>query len=202
MRGSDRFRFTAWGVSGGKPSASYELYFNKGKESQKRYTKIDRLSVQKGDQITVMMPGAAGFGDPLLRDPQLVAADVLRGFVSPEVAERDYGVIVSASGIVDAAATDRIRKTKVRENRRADFDFGSEREAWETVFDDATMRRLTERLYRLPKQARPGARAKVIDAALPNLTPTGEGLISAAIGDADAARARLEAAMDAILGPA
>ena len=202
MRGSDRFRFTAWGVSGGKPSASYELYFNKGKASQQRYTKIDRLSVQKGDQITVMMPGAAGFGDPLLRDPQLVAADVLRGFVSPEVAERDYGVIVSGSGLVDVAATDRIRKGKVRENRRADFDFGPEREAWETVFDDETMRRLTERLYRLPKQARPGARAKVFDAALPDLQRTGEGLISAAIGDADAARARLEAAMDEVLGPA
>jgi N-methylhydantoinase B len=35
---------------------------------------------------------AAGFGDPLTRDPELVAADVAEGALSPETAERVYGV--------------------------------------------------------------------------------------------------------------
>jgi N-methylhydantoinase B len=38
-------------------------------------------------------PGGGGFGDPRTRPPELVLADVRRGFVSRERA-RDYGVTI------------------------------------------------------------------------------------------------------------
>jgi N-methylhydantoinase B len=55
--------------------------------------------------------GGAGIGDPLLRDPARVEADVRDGFVSAEQAASGYGVIVG-----DAAATEE-RRRAVRAGR-------------------------------------------------------------------------------------
>ena len=55
-------------------------------------------------------PGGGGHGDPLARDPERVLADVREGAVSPEAAERDYGVVLAQrdrSWVVDEAATAR-----------------------------------------------------------------------------------------------
>src|SRR5205085_2033021 len=41
--------------------------------------------------------GGAGMGDPLLREPERVAADIGAGYVRPEVAERIYGVVLDAA---------------------------------------------------------------------------------------------------------
>src|SRR5262249_16395099 len=55
-----------------------------------------------------------GYGDPLRRAPDHVAADVLNGYVSVERARSDYGVVVDAGGALDLVATER-----EREGRRA-----------------------------------------------------------------------------------
>jgi len=39
-----------------------------------------------------------------------VAADVAEGYVSPEAARRDYGVVLDAGGLVDATATAALRE--------------------------------------------------------------------------------------------
>jgi N-methylhydantoinase B len=60
-------------------------------------------------------PGGGGYGDALRRDPERVLADVREGFVSPEAAEREFGVALARAGeawIIDRAATDAIR-TKI-----------------------------------------------------------------------------------------
>lgn len=48
---------------------------------------------------------SGGFGDPLAREPDSVAQDVVDGCVSPAVAVAIYGVVVSADGAVDTHAT-------------------------------------------------------------------------------------------------
>jgi N-methylhydantoinase B len=48
---------------------------------------------------------APGFGDPLAREPERVAADVAAGAVRAPVADRVYGVVFDAAGQVDDAAT-------------------------------------------------------------------------------------------------
>jgi N-methylhydantoinase B len=53
--------------------------------------------------------GGGGWGDPLLRDPALVAKEVLQGLVTPAGA-RAYGVVVNATGALDAAATAALRE--------------------------------------------------------------------------------------------
>ena len=61
--------------------------------------------------------GAAGYGDPLLRDPERVVADVAAGGISAELAEREYGVVLSG-GELDAAAT-AARRDELRRARLA-----------------------------------------------------------------------------------
>ena len=200
MRGPDRFRFTSWGVFGGRPAAPFRCIVNAGKADERTLAKIDRLAVKAGDTITVMMPGAGGFGDPYERDTESVRRDVEIGFVSAEAAQRNYGVVVR-DGVLDSAATARVRRSRVRENRHADFDFGPEREAWEAVFDDAILLEINRRLYALPKSVRHERRKRLFEAAVPDLPPAGQGSLAHALADPDAARARLARAIDEILGP-
>ncbi|MEM7326204.1 MAG: hydantoinase B/oxoprolinase family protein, partial [Actinomycetota bacterium] len=55
-------------------------------------------------------PGGGGWGDPFLRDPQLVLNDVRDGVISVGTAARDYGVVISGDGrSVDEEATDQLR---------------------------------------------------------------------------------------------
>jgi N-methylhydantoinase B len=58
-----------------------------------------------------MTPGGGGWGDPLQRDVARVQGDVLDGFVSPQSARDDYGVILAPhTGEVDEVATRQLRQ--------------------------------------------------------------------------------------------
>jgi N-methylhydantoinase B len=63
-----------------------------------------------GERFVCVGPAGGGYGDPLARDPARVREDVADGFVSVEAAKRDYGVALTATGIVDEAATKRLRR--------------------------------------------------------------------------------------------
>ena len=60
---------------------------------------IDRACVigplENYDIVTSPQTGGCGFGDPLDRDPHLVAIDLGNGFISQQSAEKIYGVIAS-----------------------------------------------------------------------------------------------------------
>jgi N-methylhydantoinase B len=66
---------------------------------------------QPGDALTFSSAGGGGYGSPLERDIEAVAQDVLNGYVSLEGARRDYGVVMTADGRVDHAATRALRQT-------------------------------------------------------------------------------------------
>ena len=67
-----------------------------------------RLSA--GDTLQITVPNSAGYGDPLERDPELVLSDVLDGYTTVELAERDYGVVIDGETLtVDSEATRRLR---------------------------------------------------------------------------------------------
>jgi N-methylhydantoinase B len=69
--------------------------------------------IPDGERLMLYLAGGGGMGDPAHRDPALVAQDVRSGLVSVEAASRDYGVAVSPDGIVDEAATARLRRYAV-----------------------------------------------------------------------------------------
>ena len=66
------------------------------------------MPVAPGDLLHFVTWGGGGWGDPLERDPELVALEVQRGLVSVEGAAR-YGVVLTADGTVDSAATEATR---------------------------------------------------------------------------------------------
>ena len=65
----------------------------------------------QGDVITLAFSaGGAGYGDPLERDPELVAEDVRRGFISASAAENVYRVAWEPENeAIDPEATRRMR---------------------------------------------------------------------------------------------
>ncbi|MDH3235692.1 MAG: hydantoinase B/oxoprolinase family protein, partial [Alphaproteobacteria bacterium] len=67
------------------------------------------------DALYVRWNGGGGFGDPLDRDAQAVAADVRGGVVSAEAARSVYGVVLTESDAgsgtsVDEDATEALRQ--------------------------------------------------------------------------------------------
>jgi N-methylhydantoinase B len=67
------------------------------------------MNIGKDGRFICYGPAGGGYGNPLERDPQKVADDVLDGVISVETALADYGVVVSADGRVDQTATDKVR---------------------------------------------------------------------------------------------
>jgi N-methylhydantoinase B len=67
------------------------------------------MNITKDGRFICYGPAGGGYGNPLERDPQKVADDVLDGVISPAIALRDYGVVVSSKGAIDQAATKKAR---------------------------------------------------------------------------------------------
>ncbi|WNF01062.1 hydantoinase B/oxoprolinase family protein [Streptomyces luomodiensis] len=108
------------------------------------------LSVGPGDVVVLRVGGGGGHGDPIERDPALVAADVRSGAVTVDAARVSYGVVLDAEGHPDRGATSAERE-RIRQDRR-----GWAREGGLAVRRSEAHERLRERGQWC--QARPGVR--------------------------------------------
>ena len=54
--------------------------------------KVAGFRLGRGDRVVIETSGGGGYGDPLEREPERVAADVREGYVSPDEARGEYGV--------------------------------------------------------------------------------------------------------------
>ena len=103
-------------MEGGRDGRPGDIWINPETDRAKRLpTRYADYPLKAGDIFRLDTPGGGGYGDPLARPAERVLADVREGFVSPEVAERDYGVVFKREGsnfVVDAAAT-QARRAKV-----------------------------------------------------------------------------------------
>ncbi|SFZ83370.1 N-methylhydantoinase B [Devosia enhydra] len=193
-RGMERFVFRPWGMAGGMPGERARVVVNLGRPDERELGKLDMFLARAGDIVTIMTPGGGGYGDPLDRPPAEVLADVRYGYVSREGARRDYGVVLTGMA-VDEAATSALRD-EMRAGRPpiAAFNFGPEREAWEAVFDDATMSRLNAALMRIPTATRYERRKRLFMDVIPGLK-RGAADLAAVVGDISEARQRLAGAI-------
>lgn len=68
------------------------------------------FELTENDILYMRLAGGGGYGDPLEREPELVAEDLVNNLVSIESAREVYGVVIDPeTGTVDAAATTRLR---------------------------------------------------------------------------------------------
>ena len=147
-RNRDRSFFRPWGTDGGRAAGLADMVVNPDTPDARRMGSKDTAILQPGDVLEVRSAGGGGRGNPAEREPWRVARDVARGYVSPEAAERDYGVILR-DGEVDEAATEAARAAMPAPSA-AFFHYGPEREGYEARWTDEAYDRLTEILGSLP----------------------------------------------------
>lgn len=113
---SYRTIFSCFGVNGGQAGRSGGAIINPGSPQEEQILyKREAVPVKAGDVVRILTPGGGGWGDPLVRIADWVRLDVVRGLVTPQAAEDEYGVVLQASDDltrvweVDEPATNRLR---------------------------------------------------------------------------------------------
>jgi N-methylhydantoinase B len=93
----DRVDHPARGRRGGGPGAPTTIVRDDGVAMRGK----GKQFVPHGARVVLAFPGGAGYGDAAARDGQAVRRDLARGYISGEVAARDYGL--SAAEIAEVA---------------------------------------------------------------------------------------------------
>jgi N-methylhydantoinase B len=91
---ADRTVYAAPGLHGGQSGATGEVTLDDGTRLNAKALK----DLKERDVVHVNLPGGGGYGEPFARDPEKVRWDVIEGYVTPEEAEKRYGVAVRYSG--------------------------------------------------------------------------------------------------------
>jgi N-methylhydantoinase B len=118
---ADRTKYPAPGLLGGQAGAAGEVALGDGTRLHAK----SLVDLGAGDTVHVNLPGGGGYGDPLQRDAQRVLWDVIEGYITPEEAEKKYGVAVRYTGkpeelvkLTDHWVIDPLRTAELREARR------------------------------------------------------------------------------------
>jgi N-methylhydantoinase B len=102
---SGRYTYPPEGLFGGKPGAKARFLVNGEAGNPYGLTQL-----KPGDVVTIDAPGGGGYGSPLEREPEMVEADVAEGYVTPEQARSEYGVVIDPRTMkVNTEATRKLR---------------------------------------------------------------------------------------------
>jgi N-methylhydantoinase B len=109
---SDRQVHRPYGLAGGSPGAASSNLLLRANGDVERMPPMFGATMEPGDVLHHHMPGGGGWGDPFAREPEAVAEDVRDDKISRAAARGEYGVVVDANGVVDAAATGELRTSR------------------------------------------------------------------------------------------
>jgi N-methylhydantoinase B len=120
----NRAKIPPWGLYGGKEGAPAAYVLNCGTADERLaapgfLSKGSGIPLSRGDVVCQWTAGGGGFGNPVERAPDLVAQDVRLGYVSPEAAERDYGVLLTDELEPDLPATEELRRRRIDDSSSA-----------------------------------------------------------------------------------
>jgi N-methylhydantoinase B len=108
----ERAHCKPWGLEGGLEASGNSIALRVDGKWKTDFpnAKMVLANLKEGDAYMVQSGGGGGYGAPWERPIERVAEDVRQGYVTPEAAEKLYGVVVDpASFVVDAAATEKRR---------------------------------------------------------------------------------------------
>jgi N-methylhydantoinase B len=94
---ADRTQYPAPGLLGGQSGATGAVSLGNGTQLHAKAL----IDLNSADVVHVNLPGGGGYGDPMKRDVEKVLWDVIEGYISPEEAEKKYGVAVNYIGKSD-----------------------------------------------------------------------------------------------------
>ena len=91
-----RYKFLPWGMNGGNNgSKNYtKMFFADGRKPEV-FGKAAQYHMKKGDVASLITGTGGGHGDPMKRPVEMVIADLKNGYITPETAEKGYGVTVN-----------------------------------------------------------------------------------------------------------
>lgn len=123
----DRWLTYPWGVNGGAPGMRSTKVLKRADGSEETLpAKCEGIEVKKGDILYFNTWGGGGWGDPFMREPQLVLDDINRSLVSVAGA-RNYGVVVKDDMSIDQNATMALRAEMAGARGNVQlFDFGGD----------------------------------------------------------------------------
>jgi N-methylhydantoinase B len=82
----DRARIAPWGLFGGGDGGKASLTLNAGTDHERPLApKIAGLRLAEGDAVTIITPGAGGYGVPTARERELIERDVREGKLTPAI---------------------------------------------------------------------------------------------------------------------
>jgi N-methylhydantoinase B len=109
---ADGQRFESVGLLGGQGGTRTKLgIMRKGERLE--YRTFDLKYLEPGDVLVQDSGGGGGYGDPMEREVEKVAWDVLNEYISVEKAKNVYGVVINPETLeVDKEATEQLRNKK------------------------------------------------------------------------------------------
>jgi N-methylhydantoinase B len=141
-RNRDRCLIAAWGACGGHAGAASSFTRNPYGDAED-LRNSDIVSLEPGDTLLLVGPGAGGYGHPHERPVERVVEDVRCGFVSRERAYSDYGVALAEDGSVDGPETQRLRTALAGKTSKEHFGHGAGRIQLEKVWTEQRYALLT-----------------------------------------------------------
>jgi N-methylhydantoinase B len=101
----DGHRHRPWGFDGGEAGHPATLYQQSGNGRIELPSKSPYRRVRRGDRFLCIGPCGGGYGAAFLRAPEAVWADVADGLLSRDEARALFGVVLTETLAIDAAAT-------------------------------------------------------------------------------------------------
>lgn len=86
-----------WSIDGGHPGTTNRVEVERADGSVETYSIATGVRVEQGDLIRIVTGVGGGWGDPRQRDPAKVSADLRDELITPEIAERVYGMKSASS---------------------------------------------------------------------------------------------------------
>lgn len=90
--GYTRSRVPPWGLAGGRDGTTNYVEVIRVDGGRSRHAFATGIRLDKGDVIRVVTGNGAGWGDPALRDPAAIRADLRDGVLTAERARAVYGI--------------------------------------------------------------------------------------------------------------
>jgi N-methylhydantoinase B len=106
---ADRCKFPPRGLFGGEDGRTARYTYVDPTGQAKVLKSKTTFTVPAGGVVRYETCGGGGYGDPWVRDPELVRADLRERKISPEAARRYAVVTFPGTSDIDVAATDRLR---------------------------------------------------------------------------------------------